>query len=226
MSFGAPVVDNFGKIQQFPSLSQLTGMLGNALGFCHDDHIQLNELQNRLEYTVCCLRAGEKITDYQTVDLGQEFMVDTGWTTYGVVEKRGGASSKATHIRYRDYFADACYLIGVGLKIEDNLFSINKIAKAVDKPARPLFIGRKTCIPSTFVYEMVIEATSTADGLQAYISDELAAVGSFSIWSSEESYGVHALEEFLVTDSRDWQNQIHVGQRKMYYGLLKLGEAQ
>ena len=32
MSFGAPMVDSNGVIQEFPALSMLTGLLGNALG--------------------------------------------------------------------------------------------------------------------------------------------------------------------------------------------------
>ena len=84
MSFGAPMVDSRGVIQPYPGLSMLTGLFGNALGLHHRDTDALERLQKRLRYAVRCDRKGTKVRDFQTVDLGQGFLLDDrAWTTRG-----------------------------------------------------------------------------------------------------------------------------------------------
>lgn len=223
MSFGAPIVDNFGTIQAFPSLSQLCGMFANALGYNHSEFESLNELQSQFIYSVCCLQSGEKITDYQTVDLGQNFMADGGWTTKHQLEARAGGSSKGTHIRDRDYLADASFLISIRLKRENGPLKITDIAGALQRPFRPLFIGRKCCIPSTNLFEALVESDSTLGAIENYIFSSLGLNGEFEVWSSEIGLSEADFEETMVTDERDWENQIHVGLRSIRHGLLKLG---
>lgn len=222
MSFGAPIVDNFGTIQGFPSLSQLTGMLANALGYNHNEFAALNLLQSQLVYSVCCLQNGEKITDYQTVDLGQDFMVDKGWTTRHQLESRAGGSSKGTHIRNRDYWANASFLLALRFKSENTTLNIVDVAEALQRPARPLFIGRKCCIPSVRIFEALVESENTLAAIENHIANALDRHGEFEVWSSEIGLSEEAYEETMVTDERDWENQIHVGQRKVQHGLLKL----
>jgi CRISPR system Cascade subunit CasD len=222
MSFGAPIVDNIGTIQAFPSLSQLCGMLANALGYYHSEFDSLNTLQSQLLYSVCCLQSGEKITDYQTVDLGQNFMIDRGWTTKHQLEVRAGGSSKGTHIRNRDYWANASFLVAIKFKSENDSLKIADIAEALQRPARPLFIGRKCCIPSTKLFEALVESDSTLAAIESYVSNTLGHHGEFEVWSSEIGLNEADYEETMVTDERDWENQIHVGQRSIRHGLLKL----
>ena len=85
ISFGAPMVDQNGVIQQMPALSMLTGLLGNALGLTHGDHGRLERLQERIRFGSRIDCAGEAISDYQIVDLGQPWMnvKANGWTTRG-----------------------------------------------------------------------------------------------------------------------------------------------
>lgn len=221
MSFGAPIVDNFGKIQPYPSLSQITGLLANALGYRHEDYDLISHLQNNLIYSVCCIRSGEQITDYQTVDLGQDFMVGTGWTTRNRVEERGGASSKATHIRYRSYWADSSYLVAIRLKTKDSV-NVAMLSEAIQRPARPLFIGRKCCIPSVKLFASESESASSMEALINYIHKVLKLTGDFEMWTSEPEFNDEIFDTIMVTDEKDWKNQIHVGQRLVKHGLVKL----
>ena len=50
ISFGAPMVDQNGVVQQMPALSMLTGLLGNALGLTHGEHRRLERLQERIRF--------------------------------------------------------------------------------------------------------------------------------------------------------------------------------
>ena len=70
MSFGAPIVSEEGLIQPFPALSMMTGLLANALGYDHSEAKKHERLQQALSYAVREDVPGEKIVDYQTVDLG------------------------------------------------------------------------------------------------------------------------------------------------------------
>ena len=224
MSFGAPIVDSLGVIQDFPSLSQLTGMLGNALGYRHKDFNLLEQLQKQIIYSVACLAKGEKITDFQTADLGQSFMVGTGWTTRGRLETRGGgnAASKGTHIRHRDYWANASFIVALRLTDKDQLVTVLNLSEALKYPARPLFIGRKTCIPSVRIFEETIQADSTFSGLVNCLSNKHNKIHDLEVWTSEKIKPENHFEKTMVTDERDWKNQIHVGQRKMYHGLIQM----
>ncbi len=69
--FGSVAVDDRRPVQEFPALSMLTGLLANALGYEHRDAVRLERLQSRVRYGSRCDRAGRKLSDYQTVDLGQ-----------------------------------------------------------------------------------------------------------------------------------------------------------
>src|SRR5690606_31602973 len=75
MSFGAVVVDQNNPAWRFPGAAMLTGLLANALGWDHRDTAQLQGLQDRLRFAARWDAEPELLTEYQTVDLGQPFMV-------------------------------------------------------------------------------------------------------------------------------------------------------
>jgi CRISPR system Cascade subunit CasD len=218
MSFGAPIIDHYGVIQPYPASSLITGMLGNALGWMHFETDKLNLLQQRLQYASRQDKAGRQIRDYQTADLGQEFMLDTyAWTTRGKIEERkGGAASKGTHIRLRDYFADAIHTVALTLDPEDESPTISELAQALKFPARPLFIGRKNCLPSA----PVLIGQNDSDNLVEALMRTKAADPEFGQrkyriwWPAEIKQDLIPAEQTMpVTDNRDWDNQIHVGER-------------
>ena len=222
MAFGGPIVDNYGVIQAFPAASLLTGLLGNALGWKHGDGAALNSLQSRLRFAARIDRPGEHIIDYQTVDLGQEFMMDTGWTTWGRREDRGGASGTGTHIRYRHYRADACVTVALALDSEEGEeldLTVHTLEQALLTPARPLFIGRKTCIPSLPILQGTIDAPSVIEALRRF--PVIAAKQVQAQWPADEE-GPRLSRLVVLTDERDWINQVHSGERLVRQGELVL----
>jgi len=206
MSFGAPIVDNQGEIQPYPALSMMTGLLGNALGVDHSEFDRLERLQERLRYASRQDRRGRQIEDYQTVDLSKSYMDDDrAWTTYGHLESRaGGSASDGTHIRYRDYWADAVHTVAVTLDAPGESPTLDDLEAAVQHPARPLFLGRKPCLPAESLF-------------------------AFSAWwpthpDADNPSDDGPLDEDLrepVTDRRDWHNQIHVGERWIVNGTVR-----
>ncbi len=227
MSFGGPLVDQQGVTQRYPALSMLTGLLANALGYDHSEPEKTQKLQQRIRYAVRADLPGDALRDYQTVYLGQDHLVDTGWTTRGTVDERGkGEATSGTHIRYRDYWADASFT--VSLMVEPGDPSLDQIASAVQSPARPLFLGRKPCLPSVPVHLVRVEAPGVLAALRDAPRSRRAKSGEEvpAWWPDEEPLpeGVARPVRLPVTDSRDWRNQIHVGRRVICEGVLRLPE--
>lgn len=228
MSFGAPIVDNRGVIQEHPPLSMLTGLIGNALGYRHAEFEQLQRLQGRIRFAARCDRPGERFTDFQTVDLGQEFLKKkAGWTTRGEREHRRGGEDKktGTHLRYRDYLASACYTVVLTLQPPGPQPDLDAVAAALDRPARPLFIGRKACLPASRLLVGRTEAADVLSALRKWPIDRKHPGGGERLeawWPADlGEEGVEA-RHLTVRDQRDWANQIHTGQRELRHGLISV----
>jgi len=220
MSFGGPIVDNHGVIQAYPALSMVCGLLSNALGYDHRQSASLQRLQERLQYACRQDRPGTRLRDYQTVDLGQAFMNDDlAWTTWGYLEKRkGGSASSGTQIRQRDYWADAMYTVALTLDPADETPTIDDLEQALRTPERPLFIGRKPCLPA----ERLLLGHVQADVLLDPLRDPRWAdgAGTFAAWWP--THPGNEVNRRPVTDARDWANQIHVGERWLAMGTVSI----
>lgn len=215
MSFGAPIVDRHGEIRPFPARSMIAGLVGNALGYDHSEFEQLQSLQDRINHASRQDRRGEKVQDYQTVDLSKEYMDDDrAWTTWGELEERkGGSASSGTHIRLRDYWADASHTVALTLDKPEQSPTLDEVERALDRPERPLFIGRKPCLPAKSLVVDRVTANTLKGALQiAPLANDADQREKFRAWwpVSPNSPDV---ETQPITDERDWANQIHVGER-------------
>jgi CRISPR system Cascade subunit CasD len=146
MAFGGETIDNFGVIRDFPALSMITGLLANALGWRREDSARHDRLQERLVMGARIEHPGTRLQDNQNARLAKD---DTGWTTWGPGRRAGGAATyDSPHRRFRDYHADRSLLVALRLDPADEPPTLDDLASALDRPARPLFIGRKPCLPS------------------------------------------------------------------------------
>lgn len=212
MSFGGVAIDQHGVTREYPARSMLTGLLGNALGYDHRDADLLQTLQSRVEYAVREDRRGKLLRDYQTVDLSQDFMQE-GWTTRGEPQGRAGGESarQGTHIRLRDYLADAVYTVALAVEPPDGEPALDLIEAALCIPARPLFIGRKSCLPAEPIFLCRLRTGSLHAALQEAPLSKRAEGNRFRIWLP--AGGPQVRGALPVTDERDWTNQIHTGRR-------------
>ncbi len=223
MSFGAVVVDQNNPTWRFPGTAMLAGLLGNALGWDHRDTDRLQALQDRLRFAARWDAEPQLLMDYQTVDLGQPFLVDTGWTTRGKREDRGkGEATKGTHIRYRDHWANGVITVALSLDGTDDP-TVDVLAQALREPARPLFIGRKPCLPAA----PILIGRRNANGVKEALGAEpLAEIGPRrrparipALWPLDEAANETTEERF---DLRDWANNIHRGARHYAVGILEM----
>lgn len=224
MSFGGVMVDQHNPTDMFPGASMLTGLLGNALGWTHADVSKLDALQGGLRFAARWDVAPERLKDYHTVDLGQDFMRDTGWTTRGMREDRkGGPASEGTHIRQRHYLANGLMTLALAVS-DDGEPSLATIESALRKPARPLFLGRKACLPAAPIFvERRVARTLKEALLQAPpVPGRSRDDRMLACWP--EADGADGGELVEVDDRRDWANQLHTGSRRMVHGHLRLAQ--
>jgi len=224
MSFGGVMVDQHNVTDRFPGLSLLAGLLANALGWQHQDSRRLDRLQARLLLASRWDIGGEQIRDYHTVDLGQPKMREKGWTTRGEPEHRdGGPARFGTHQRYRHYWANGVMTLAVSLMQSEETPTLAELAAALRRPARPLFLGRKTCLPSA---PLLLGLRAGPDVLailksvpRAQRGPTVSAEPMAARWPAE--LGCARDEQIHpVYDQRDWTNQWHSGSRNVAEGLL------
>lgn len=218
IAFGGETIDNLGVIRDFPALSMVTGLFANALGWDRGDDALHNRLQERLRLGARLEAPGSRLTDFQTAQLGAN---DKAWTTWGTVEERrgGAAAYDSPHLRYRDYHADLIALLAVRLEPADEAPTLDAIAQALDRPKRPLFIGRKPCLPVGRLVAGWIDADSVLQALQlAPLAS--GASGLHAQWPDGE--GQLAGDRLVdVCDERNWTSGVHGGWRPVREGLIK-----
>lgn len=209
-AFGAEMVDARGPVRDWPGASLVTGLLANALGWRRGERERHARLQARLDLAVRIDRGGTRLRDFQTAQLGHG---DEGWTTRGVPEGRAGGAGTydSPHIRERDYFADVLVTVAVALREAAEAPTLDDLASALDRPARPLFLGRKPCLPSRPLFGGIIEA---ADALTAVRRADRPddAVTDPRLVVRERPGLPEAWERLFVTDQRNWITGVHAGE--------------
>lgn len=214
MAFGGISVDAHRVTEVLPYRSLLVGLFGNALGYEHREADRLNALQARLVHASRADVPGEPHRDYQTVDLGQPHLINGAWTTRGRVEKRGGGSSEGTTIRYMHYRADAVVTVAVQLAAGEGP-TVEDLGAALRRPARPLFLGRKACVPARPLFLDLITASDVlaallAAPLSARVRGDEEFADALTRWPSAlgPRSGSRAVPKF---EDRDWVQQVHLG---------------
>lgn len=228
MAFGDEIVDANGRVRAFPGASNLTGLFANALGWTRGMRREHQALQERLRFAVRLDRVGEMLRDFQTAKLEAN---DRGWTTRGVPEGRdGGANTyKSPHIRQRDYMADAALYVAVALLPADATPTLEMLAESLDRPARPLFLGRKPCLPSRPLLPgrteyRFIEATDPFDALVRMIPEiddpDKGERGPLLVGPDRPDLPESRFERVLVADQRNWISGVHGGSRIFARGRM------
>ncbi|WP_019517439.1 type I-E CRISPR-associated protein Cas5/CasD [Sphingomonas sp. Mn802worker] len=242
MSFGGNMVDAYGVVRDFPAKSMIAGLFANALGW-ERFHVDAHALlQARLTIGAARIAEGQRVQDFQTAKLEAG---DRGWTTRGRIEGRAGGADtyKSPHIRYRDMDADARVLVACRLASADDNGStaghdtpdldvpdLAALARALTRPERPLFIGRKPFVPSRPLLLGIVDAETIPDALTqglALIADSDRRDSVRAQWPYGELTGdaltaatAARAQEDALTDERHWPSGMHAGLRRVIHGRL------
>ena len=231
LSFGGETIDNLGVIRPFPAASMLTGLFANALGWRRTEREQHQQLQDRLVFAARIDRepaTGVRMTDYQTVKMADtvDLYVQNnrwviGWTTRGTPETRAGALGAAgsgpfTHQRWRDYYADMRVTVALRLDPADDFPTLDKLKEALNEPARPLFIGRKPCLPSTPLFGGFEDGDTALAALlrRPLYCDSATSELVRALWPVDEGVSdIKSPPPEMLTDQRNWMSGLHGGGR-------------
>ncbi|WP_377295375.1 type I-E CRISPR-associated protein Cas5/CasD [Rhizobium sp. SG2393] len=250
IAFGGVAIDHMGVTRDFPAASMLTGLLANALGWQRTDSDRHQALQDRLIFAARIDRESPAglLTDMQNAQLEKK---DRAFTTWGIVEGRDGASYGAPHRRRRDYHMDARVVIAITLAPSEGNrgvpgdYDLDGLAAALHRPARPLFIGRKTCLPSRPLLparqkDWFVEAPDAYGALGRVpcspspapraLSKRSVSQGTLparlrAFWplgeGPEHGDAVHRIHD--LPDLRNWRSGLHGGVRAVVEGVVMAG---
>jgi CRISPR system Cascade subunit CasD len=227
IAFGGETIDNQGVIREFPALSMLTGLIANALGWDRG----ADALHNRLQQRLCMgtllepmsrqgvTETSVRLVDFQTAELGA---ADKGWTTWGEPEeRRGGAGSYGgPHLRYRHYHAELTAWVALRLQPVDEAPTLEDVAAALDHPVRPLFVGRKPCLPAGRLVAGWQEAEHVLGALEAWTRRLPANAGGWRVQWPDGQGELSSDRRLDLCDERNWTSGLHGGWRPVREGLL------
>lgn len=221
VAFGGVAIDQMGPVRDYPAASMLTGLIGNALGWHWSNGEVHQTMQDRMIFGARMERPESVLlTDTQNAQLASG---DKGWTTRGMPEGRDGASYGAPHRRFRDYHAELSLRVVLHLRPADEAPTLDDVAEAIDRPARPLYLGRKPCLPS----RPLLACSDDRWVVGATVYEALCAIPGTggplpAIWpvgeGPEAGDGVDRITD--LADLRNWRSGLHAGSRRVVEGRL------
>ena len=145
-AYGLQTFDVNRKVNYFPTRSAIVGILSAAMGLCRDQQSKIFELSQKLKIAVQVNHAGQKITDYHTV---QNF------------RSPQGKIQKGTKPTFREYWCDSEHTFAISS--DDN--TISKLVEKVNAPVFVLFQGRKSCPLTRPLFETIVNDDNPANAL-------------------------------------------------------------
>lgn len=217
MSFGGETIDAYGPTRYFPARSMLAGLIANSLGLRRTDGNQIQDIEDNLVFAARIDREGAgniPLTDFQTADINR---ADQGWTTHGKPETRSGGSYQKL-ILYREYLADACVTVALRLQPETKGHrDLDSLAAALLKPERPLYIGRKPCLPTARLFRGFCVADTTLGAILKWPVDNWKRPKMRTLWQpGEEAEGITPHHTYMLADRRNWLTRLHGGSRLVH----------
>ena len=220
MAFGGVAIDQIGPVRDFPGASMLAGLIGNALGMHWSDGASHQGIQDRLIFAARREREGALLSDRQNVRLSK---TDKSWTTRGQPEGRAGASYDGPHRRLRDYHADSSVRVVLRLDPEEETPTLDALAEAFDRPARPPFLGRKPCLPSALLLSNGPDrwaiGDNAYDALRSVRGEGDALRAQWPIGQGPEA-GESVDRIVDLADMRNWRTGLHGGSRQVVEGRI------
>lgn len=169
----------------FPTRSGILGLLLCAMG-AQGEQRELLERLSLYSQTVYSYKKKQRETflcDFQMVGSGYD---DTNpWTTLHIPKTSDGkkAVGGGTKMTYRNYLQDAFFAVILDLPAD----FAEQIASALQNPVFDLYLGRKNCVPTDFIYRGSFSSSEEAETELATICDEKGLVADFKVLTGDKS---------------------------------------
>ncbi|MEN8168285.1 MAG: type I-E CRISPR-associated protein Cas5/CasD [Pseudomonadota bacterium] len=139
-SWGDTAVGEFRPSHDHPTRSAVLGLVAAALGIRRHEEDRLQALEKSCLVAVRLDSPGEVLRDYHTTQVPPEQRKVRHYTRRDELN----ASKLHTILSQRDYRTDAATTIALS-PTDDSPFQLQQMADALQRPALPLYLGRKSC---------------------------------------------------------------------------------
>lgn len=177
-----------------PTKSAVLGLTGCALGWPRGDP-RLIQLAGQLHFAVRADRAGRLMNDFHTVQ-SERLLAASG---------KPRSSGVETLVTHRSYLQDACFTVA----LSGSRDRLEMLHYALLHPVWPVFLGRKSCVPSRPVFAAFSEEYSSME----------EALSRFALAPRSDS---NVLLEFESTDGRGIQRMDEVCMGTRCFGLRRV----
>lgn len=164
----------------FPTKSGVLGLLLSAMGKGGAQEELLKEL-GKLPHTVFSYVrdnqvVAEQLMDFQMVGSGYS---KKGWESFFIPRKRDGsfANTGGSKMTYRFYLQDAVFSVIA----EIPLLIADEAVSALKCPVWPIFLGRRTCIPSRPIFNGIYDTYSNAENAVSKYAKEQNMIEDFMV---------------------------------------------
>lgn len=185
----------------FPTKSGIAGLLLCALGASGPQRELLARLAPLRQTVISYLKKGALPTERQPI-LTDFHMVGSGyndkdpWENLHIPKTSSGkkAVGGGTKMTFRAYLQDARFaaIVEVPKDLAESL------ANALINPTFDLYLGRKNCVPTDFIFRGVFDAESDALAAAAQLADEKNLAEDFRVVPGEQAGEVFTLNDVPV----------------------------
>lgn len=145
---------------KFPTKSGVLGLVCCAMGARGEQKELLLEFSNLTQTVVSYAMAPREplLRDFHMVGSGYD--ESDSWMTLHIPKKSDGgkAVGGGTKMTYRFYLQDARFAV----VLEVPPARADSIAQALQNPVYDIYLGRKTCVPTDFIYRGIFESEDDA----------------------------------------------------------------
>ena len=172
----------------FPTKSGVAGLLLCALGASGEQTELLARLAPLRQTVVSFLKAGEKPAERQPLlrdfhMVGSGYNDDNPWELLHIPKTADGgkAVGGGTKMTYRYYLQDACFAAVVEVPAD----LADAVAEALRNPVYDLYLGRKNCVPTEFVFQGLFPDESQALGAALKLAADKTLREDFRVLDGE-----------------------------------------
>lgn len=207
MALQGPRIDGEPQSLPIPTPSLVTGLIGAALGVSRGEPERLQAIQDAMTLACVVHEPGIEITDYQIADLSKPNMTGPMWSSGVTVIAREGSQIGGLRQQWRPYLADADMTVVIGFAPSAPL-QVKDVLKALQEPARPLFLGRTSCPPEVRLAGDIIEAENLVAAAKAAATNRRAKLVYLPTELVDPEWGDLPVS---IPGRRDWIANRHSG---------------
>lgn len=188
-SWGEPATGESRRSATHPTRSAILGLVASALGVRRSAEQELGALRDGIDVAVKQASGGLLLQDYHTAQVPGQSRHGRWFTRRD--ELAGPKDRLHTVLSTREYRCDGYWKVALRC-LESCPWTLETIARALEKPVHQLFLGRKGCPPAAPLAPRVVEAS----GVKAALSEHFAQLTSLAPEVERHLLGIGGSAEY------------------------------